>query len=86
MSRTREILMLVLSLEGAHGVPEKTPSVFSWAFGSPSLGLPVVVAGTELLVPIRPGGHTEALCAALLAEEQAWLLVCCRRTPPHTPP
>lgn len=46
----------------------------SWAFGATLLGLPVVVAGADLLVPIRAGGHAQTLCAAFLAEEHARLL------------
>lgn len=49
--------------------------VISGALGTASLRLPVVVAGADLLVAIRPGRHAEALGAALLAEEHAGLLV-----------
>lgn len=46
----------------------------SWAFGATPLGLPVVVAGADLLVPVGAWGHTQALGAAFLAEEHARLL------------
>ena len=49
----------------------------SRALGASPLGLPVVVAGTWLLVPISSSRHTQALGAALLAEEHAWLLEGC---------
>lgn len=39
------------------------------------LGLPVVVAGADLLVAIEARGHTKTLPAALLAEEHARLVV-----------
>ena len=47
----------------------------SRAFGSSTLGLPVVVARANSLVPIVPRRNTEALGTALLAEEHAGLVV-----------
>jgi len=47
----------------------------SWAFGTSSLGLPVVVAGAGVLVAVGARRHAQALGAALVAEEEARLLV-----------
>lgn len=49
----------------------------SRTFGASSLGLPVVVARAELLVPICAWRDAQALGTALLAEKQTWLLVLC---------
>lgn len=51
------------------------------AFGSSTLGLPVVVAGTETLVAIVAWRNTQTLCTTFIAEEQAWLLVLRLPTP-----
>lgn len=49
----------------------------SGALGASSLGLPIIVARTSLLVAIGARGHTQTLCAAFLTEEHAWFLVGC---------
>lgn len=49
--------------------------------GATFLRLPVVVAGARLLVAVGARRHAQARGAALLAEEQAWLLVRRRRAP-----
>lgn len=58
----------------------------SRAFGSSSLGLPVIVAGANLLVSIGSRRHTQAFSTTLLAEEHAWLLVRRLRAPTRAPP
>lgn len=47
------------------------------------LGLPVVVARAHSFIPIIPWGNAEALLAALLTEEHAWLMVLGLATPPR---
>lgn len=49
----------------------------SRAFGASSFSLPLIIAGTRLLVAISPIRHTQALGTTLLAEEHAWLLERC---------
>ena len=56
--------------------------VRSRAFWSSLLGLPVVVARAHSFVTIETRGNTEALPAALLAEEHAWFVVLCPAAPP----
>lgn len=46
------------------------------AFRSSPLGLPVIVARAELLVPVCSWRYAQAFGATLLAEEHAWLFVC----------
>jgi hypothetical protein len=48
---------------------------FSRAFGSSTLGLPVVVARANRLVPIVARRNAKALGTTLLAEEHAWFVV-----------
>lgn len=52
------------------------------ALGSTSFGLPIVIAGADLLVAIETRGHTQALSATLLTEEHAWLVVLSLGAPP----
>ena len=56
--------------------------VRSRAFWSSLLSLPVVVARAHSFVTIETRGNTEALPAALLAEEHAWFVVLCPAAPP----
>lgn len=49
----------------------------SRAFGSSTLGLPVVVAGAHRLVPIVARRDTQTLGTAFLAEEHAGLVILC---------
>ena len=51
------------------------------AFGAAFLGLQVVVARALFLVAVCTRWDTQALLAAIVAEEKAWLLVCCSRAP-----
>lgn len=46
-----------------------------WALGPSVLGLPVIVAGADTLISIEPRRHAQALFAALIAKEEARLLV-----------
>jgi hypothetical protein len=52
------------------------------AFGAATLGFPVVVAGALSLVSIETRWNTKACLAALIAEEQARLLVLSLGAPP----
>jgi hypothetical protein len=54
----------------------------SWALGPSFLGLPVVVAGAGVLVAVGARRHAQALGAALVAEEEARLLVVRLGAPP----
>lgn len=54
---------------------ERPLKVFSRALGAAALGLPVVVAGALALVAVEARRHAEAGVAALVAEEEARLLV-----------
>lgn len=47
----------------------------SRALGAATLSLPVVVARAHLLVAVKARWDAQALGAALVAEEEAWLLV-----------
>lgn len=51
------------------------------ALWSTLLCLPVIVARADLFVAIEAWGHTEALAAALLAEEHAGFMVLCLAAP-----
>lgn len=53
----------------------------SRAFRTTCLGLPVIVAGANLLVSIGPRRHVEALSAAFLAEQHARFLVRSHKAP-----
>lgn len=53
----------------------------SRALGPTSLGLPIVVARTDLLVAVEARRHAQAFPAALLAEEHARLVVLSLRAP-----
>lgn len=55
----------------------------SRALGASFLGLPVVVARADGFVPIIPRRHAQALIAALLTEEHAWLVVLGLAAPPR---
>lgn len=56
------------------------------ALGASPLGLPVVVAGAGLLVAVGARRHAQALGAALVAEEEARLLVVRLGAPPPALP
>lgn len=55
------------------------------AFGPSFLGLPVVVARADAFVSIVTRRHAQALSAALLAEEHAWLVVLRLPAPSRAP-
>lgn len=57
-------------------------SPVSWALGPSFLGLPVVVAGAGVLVAVGARRHAQAHRAALVAEEEARLLVVRLGAPP----
>lgn len=53
------------------------------ALGATFLGLPVVVARAHSFIAIIARWHAQALCAAFLTEEHAWLLVLGSTAPPR---
>jgi hypothetical protein len=77
-----------MGTEGVHGFIFSC--LFEWsrplifilrAFGAALLGLHVVVARALFLVAVCAGRDAQALVAAVVAEEKAWLLVRCSRAP-----